>query len=387
MNAPEEPAYEQIAPLLDEAINSLGSRDRTAIVLRFFEKRDLRTIGDALGSNEDAAQKRLRVHFARRGIAVTSAIIASVIAANAVHAAPAGLASGITAASLAAGTAAGSFSVSTLINTILMKKTLLVVAAVLLVTAVSVPIILMKKGSSADAPVTTASLAKGRILYFTFDQEEEAGKVTDASGQGNHGKASGARWVAEGKKGGAYQFTADGNEIVVQNNESLNPEQMTLAAWIKTTTVDAFWRRIFDKSFSQGFAFSMAGEWEQNKWLGQVSLEAGPGTHFSITRTKVTDGEWHHVVATLDGAQQLLFVDGKLDSQPVRWRAHEQIGATDFPLVIGCNRSNVGGDDFGISFRGLIDEPMMWNRALSTNEVAFLFESAKSPATDPAVVP
>jgi hypothetical protein len=34
-------------------------------------------------------------------------------------------------------------------------------------------------------------------------------------------------------------------------------------------------------------------------------------------------------------------------------------------------------DDLGSSFRGLIDEPMMWNRALSTNEVAFLFESQK----------
>jgi hypothetical protein len=32
-------------------------------------------------------------------------------------------------------------------------------------------------------------------------------------------------------------------------------------------------------------------------------------------------------------------------------------------------------DDLGSSFRGLIDEPMMWNRALSTNEVAFLYQS------------
>jgi hypothetical protein len=287
------------------------------------------------------------------------------------------LASGVTAASLAAGTAASSFSASALINTILMKKTLCVAAALLLVAAVSVPFIFPKQGNSTDAPVTATSLATGRILHFTFDQEETAGRVTDASGQGNHGKASGARWVAEGKKGGAYQFTADGNEIVVQNNDSLNPEQMTLAAWIKTTTVDAFWRRIFDKSFIQGFALSIAGEWEQNKWQGQVSLEAGPGTHFSITRTKVTDGEWHHIVVTFDGAVQLLFVDGKLDSQPVRWRANEQIGITDFNLVIGCNRSNIGGEDFGISFRGLIDEPMMWNRALSTNEVAFLYESQR----------
>jgi RNA polymerase sigma factor (sigma-70 family) len=51
--------FERIAPLLDEAINELDDRDRAVIVLRFFEHRDLRAIGEMLGSNEDAAQKRV----------------------------------------------------------------------------------------------------------------------------------------------------------------------------------------------------------------------------------------------------------------------------------------------------------------------------------------
>ena len=86
-----ETSFERIAPLLDEAINQLGASDRAAIVLRFFEHRDLRAVGVALGSNEDAAQKRvsravekLRGHFVRRGIVASSTAIASVIAANAV---------------------------------------------------------------------------------------------------------------------------------------------------------------------------------------------------------------------------------------------------------------------------------------------------------------
>jgi hypothetical protein len=45
--------------------------------------------------------------------------------------------------------------------------------------------------------------------------------------------------------------------------------------------------------------------------------------------------------------------------------------------VIGCNRSDFdeSDNDLGVSFRGLIDEPMMWNRALSPEEVAALFQS------------
>src|SRR5258708_1128761 len=45
-----------IAPILDDAINELGEADRTAILLRFFEQHDFRSVGEALGSNEDTAR-------------------------------------------------------------------------------------------------------------------------------------------------------------------------------------------------------------------------------------------------------------------------------------------------------------------------------------------
>src|SRR5262249_41803044 len=48
--------WRQIAPVLDEAITQLGSEDRAAILMRFFEQRDFRGVGQALGSSEDAAR-------------------------------------------------------------------------------------------------------------------------------------------------------------------------------------------------------------------------------------------------------------------------------------------------------------------------------------------
>jgi hypothetical protein len=189
--------------------------------------------------------------------------------------------------------------------------------------------------------------------------------------------AAGVRWTSDGRRGGAYEFTADGDEIVISNNPSLNPKQLTLAAWIKTSYTDAIWRRIFDKSYTQGYALSIAGDFGKQTWRGQASLEMGPGTHFSVTRIKVADGQWHQVVATFDGTDEMLFVDGKLEARPLRWKKGAKLGATDFNLVIGCNRSNLSPaeNDLGASFRGLIAEPMMWNRALSANEVAFLYQS------------
>jgi DNA-directed RNA polymerase specialized sigma24 family protein len=51
--------FSQIARFLDKAINELGEADRTAIMLRFFEQHDFRSVGQALGSNEDAARMRV----------------------------------------------------------------------------------------------------------------------------------------------------------------------------------------------------------------------------------------------------------------------------------------------------------------------------------------
>ena len=91
-------AWEQIAPMLDEAMGSLGESDRNAIILRYFENKTAQETGMALKTTEAAAQKRvtralekLRKIFTKRGVALPAALIASAVMARAVMAAPMGL--------------------------------------------------------------------------------------------------------------------------------------------------------------------------------------------------------------------------------------------------------------------------------------------------------
>jgi len=109
-----EARFEEIAPLLHEAIDQLSEPDQAAIVLRFFEGRDLRWIGEVLDTNEDAAQKRvsralekLHVLLVRRGVALSGAGLAAMLGTQAVTAAPAGLAACISAGALATTAATG----------------------------------------------------------------------------------------------------------------------------------------------------------------------------------------------------------------------------------------------------------------------------------------
>ena len=122
-NEPSEAAWQQLAPLLDEAIDQLGEADRQAIVLRFYERRDLRAVGAALGSSEDAAQKRLsraleklRTFLAGKGASLSAAALAGILEARAVTAAPAGLAPQVTFAALNAATAAKTGFIASLIT-------------------------------------------------------------------------------------------------------------------------------------------------------------------------------------------------------------------------------------------------------------------------------
>jgi len=111
--------WNQLAPLLDEALSRLGQKDRDAVMLRFFKEKSLGEVSAALNITEAAAQSRvhravekLRRFFTKRGVVIPAAVLTAVISANSVQAAPVALAKSVTAVALAKGAAA---SASTLI--------------------------------------------------------------------------------------------------------------------------------------------------------------------------------------------------------------------------------------------------------------------------------
>lgn len=138
--------WQEIAPLLDEAMARLNDSDRNLLLLRFFEKRSLREVGEAMGIKEDAAQKRvtrslekLRAFFSARGTVVPGAGLAAALSTFGVQAAPAGLASSVLAATSAAAIG-GTFSTTSLLalnSMITLKQAALITTAV--VAAFTVP--------------------------------------------------------------------------------------------------------------------------------------------------------------------------------------------------------------------------------------------------------
>jgi len=156
LNDPESEAWTQIAPLLDTALGQLAEKDHNAIVLRYFENRNFREVGAALGTGEDAAKMRvsralekMRRFFARRGVVLSSTLIAGAVSAKAVAAAPPVLVKSVTAISLAQGTTASSLTLA------IMKGALNVMAWTKMKTVVAVATVLAIAGGTATVLINS----------------------------------------------------------------------------------------------------------------------------------------------------------------------------------------------------------------------------------------
>ena len=236
--------------------------------------------------------------------------------------------------------------------------------------------------SSSVAAALPGNLADGLLLYFNFDKAPVAGKVPDLSGQGNDGKAVNVQWVADGHRGGSVVFGDSNSYITVPNNQGINPPQFTEAAWIKTSFKDKAWRRVFDKSWDHGYDITMGGDDGGKSYQGQVMMEVASAA--AGIRGPVTDGRWHQVVGTFNAKELVIYFDGRKAGSA---HAKQQPAPTMFDLTIGANRSDPP-TEIGPSFVGMMDDVMMFNRALSAEEVQKLFTAQggvlePQPASNP----
>jgi RNA polymerase sigma factor (sigma-70 family) len=187
LNETDAVAWAQIAPLLDEAMGHLGATDRNAVVLRFFENKTAAEVATALQLTEAAAHKRvsralekLRKIFTKRGVTLSATLIAGVVSANSVQAAPVGLAVTVTAA-LAQGT-----SISATITT-LVKGTMKTMTWLKLKFAIGVGVAALLTGGMVTVAVSQTGggdkltaqeiVKKSHTAYATLASYSDSGTV------------------------------------------------------------------------------------------------------------------------------------------------------------------------------------------------------------------
>jgi len=157
-------AWDEVAPFLNEAIQQLPVSDRDAVILRYFNQYDLRTVGTSLGTTEEAARKRitraldrLRDLLTRRGKTLSTAALASMLSQQAVSSAPAGLAAIVAGPAIAAGATVCGLAMN-LLGIMTTKLKLGAIGAVLAV-GVATPVLIQYQALSREREQKLAAVS------------------------------------------------------------------------------------------------------------------------------------------------------------------------------------------------------------------------------------
>jgi hypothetical protein len=211
-----------------------------------------------------------------------------------------------------------------------------------------------------------AALLQHAALIFSFDSgSADVGprgrtRIRDVSGHLNNGMGDRVAF-APGKVGDALKLNGDGH-IAVRYSDSLRFERaLTAAVWLKTTDNDSAIAGQFAEAGGPG-------NWVFACNMSQLVFGRESGWHFSA---KIDDGRWHLVAGVFDGANRR--VTHYVDGQNVAIFADESRMRTEMrPLLIGCNQ------DYNWTYGGLLDELMLFDIALSPDDITFLYQLGRN---------
>lgn len=170
-----ESSWREIGPVLDEVVDELPEKDRTAVLLRFFAGKPFADVGRELGVSENAARMRvdravesLRSALERRGIHSTALAFSALVATNGVSAAPAVVAPSVAAAVATAG-APMSAAVATLYT---MSKIKLVVTAALVTTGAIGLLVELQSRRGLRAEVDRLNAVEGEVAPAQTENQD-----------------------------------------------------------------------------------------------------------------------------------------------------------------------------------------------------------------------
>jgi chitodextrinase len=220
----------------------------------------------------------------------------------------------------------------------------------------------------------------GLVAHWRLD-EGGGSTAGDAAGSYAGTLANGAQWTNGQIAGGVGLDGVD--DYIALPGFDVAGSALTIAAWVRSTT--------FSSSVDQRFVSKAAGTAEQDHYwmLGQTMVAGesrlrlrlktnGNTTTLLAASGNLPVGTWYHAAATYDGAIMRLYVNGVEVGSLVKTGAVATSSAV--PVNIGRN------PDGSNHMHGVIDDVRIYNRGLSSAEIAAVMSGSGSSANQAPVV-
>ncbi|MBU4122855.1 hypothetical protein KJ959_04155 [bacterium] len=208
---------------------------------------------------------------------------------------------------------------------------------------------------------------EGLVARWNFD-EGSGNILNDKSGKGNDGTIYGASWD-EGKYGQALNFDGSNDYVDCGSEPDLLPtNSVTYSLWVNPAVMDVN-RGIVVSDTKYNGGFNLFTIWNTHTYRiyaninGVLKLYGGP---------PVNVGQWTYLVATYDGSTIRLYVNG------IEYGS----GLSAPGTIIGSTKIRIAGTTTGTvsNWKGLIDETVIYNRALTATEIRQLYTSTANSA-------
>jgi hypothetical protein len=235
----------------------------------------------------------------------------------------------------------------------------------------------------------------GPLVEYPFN-----GNANDASGSGNNGKVNGAKLTSDrnGLANSSYNFDVNnwsfgsgGDNIYIPYNKSFNFSEFTISTWVKRTSDGSTIGGLSDPTiisrYEYGYSKPNGETWNLNIEHGKRPTGAlvygqvieqfpSPAPYFiSKSNQTVPLNKWCHIIMTYSKKTINIFINNQLVGTVLNPNITiNTIGTSG----ISIGRVNAANGQWG-PFGGSIDDVGIWNRALSSEEIKFLYDNDFKP--------
>ena len=240
-------------------------------------------------------------------------------------------------------------------------------------------VLLWLAGSFATDALALPDIQNGLVAAWEFN-----GNANDLTANAHHGSVVGAVPTTDrfGDTKGAYSFAPLAARIELAPVFSSHPAQLTYMAWVSDWTET--WGFIYGEFTSSGLVRNgfIAGG---SGW-GDLTLNnyppSGAGDAHIPSLAPFTDSEWLHIAIVQDGNSVTGYVNGAVLGTVTTVGTYS--GSAPFIAALGSryNPYADGWNGYGdgtYQFRGVIDELFIYDRALSSTEIASLYTPVPEP--------
>ncbi|MCU7796882.1 MAG: DUF4347 domain-containing protein [Candidatus Thiodiazotropha sp. (ex Myrtea spinifera)] len=213
----------------------------------------------------------------------------------------------------------------------------------------------------------TLDITTGLVGYYDFEEGSGAAAI-DSSATGNNGTLIGSPVYTTGQVGSyALSFNGDFDRVEAPDSLATNfgNGDFAVGFWFNSTYSGGTARLVGDMDGGDGYVFYTTG-------VGDVTFGVISGID-SVTLASggLFDGNWHHVVGMVNGADWSLYVDGTL----VDSINNGFVGNIDNSNTLRIGASSASHNEYD----GLIDDVRIYDRALTTTDINELIALAEDP--------